>query len=250
MKSLLHDVSRSLFWNTALLPLVTAAGILLSILVRRSFGLESGLYDVALGIANSILFYSGLGLAGSLPKFLPEMQVKAGGQAIGDFVVRLASIRLAVVIAILAPLNLWAGPFAALLGLGSGGALYIHLLSAIVIGRAVLDFAYRTFDALFQQAQVNVLTLFHGVVDLGLVTLVVAFGMSIYGVIGALGASAIVLSIVASIAAMKHIRTLPQQSTKSAGSPAPIRLWKLCGVNYLRDLSLYFATPAFASPVC
>jgi O-antigen/teichoic acid export membrane protein len=249
VRSLLHDVSRSLFWNTALLPLVTAAGILLSILVRRSYGLESGLYDVALGIANSILFYSGLGLAGSLPKFLPELQVKSGGQAIRDFVIRLASIRLAVVIAILAPLNLWAEPFAAMLGLSSGGALYIHLLSAIVIGRAVLDFAYRTFDALFQQAQVNVLSLFHGVVDLGLVTMAVTFGLSIHGVIGALGASAIVLSVVASVAVIKHIRTLPQETAQSTGSPAPIRLWKLCAVNYLRDLSLYFATPAFASPV-
>ena len=75
---LLHDVSRAVFWNTALLPVVPAAGMLLSILVRRSFGLESGIYDVVLGITNSILFYSSLGLAGSLPKFLPEIQVRAG----------------------------------------------------------------------------------------------------------------------------------------------------------------------------
>ncbi len=31
--------------------------------------------------------------------------------------------------------------------------------------------------------------------------------------------------------------------------PSFARIWKLSGVTYLRDLSLYFATPAFASPV-
>ena len=34
---LLHDVSRSVFWNTALLPVVTATGVLLSILVLYFF---------------------------------------------------------------------------------------------------------------------------------------------------------------------------------------------------------------------
>jgi O-antigen/teichoic acid export membrane protein len=246
---LLHDVSRSVFWNTALLPLVTAAGLLLSILVRRTFGLESGLYDVALGIATSILFYSGLGLAGSLPKFLPELQVNAGREAIRRFVMRLGSIRLALVIAILVPLNMGAQPFAATLGLGSGGARYIHLLSAIVIGRAVLDFAYRTFDAFFQQVRVNVLSLIHGLLDLGLVAMAVTLGLQVQGVIGALGASAIVLAAVASIGVIRHIGTLPQASASLNHAPAPARIWKLSGVTYLRDLSLYFATPAFASPV-
>ena len=90
---LLHQVSRGIFWNTALLPLVSVSGILLSVLVRRSFGLESGYYDAALGIANSILFYTSLGLAGSLPKFIPELQLTAGRHAAMQLIARLGSIR-------------------------------------------------------------------------------------------------------------------------------------------------------------
>jgi len=105
---LLHEVSRSVFWNTALLPVVTAAGVLLSILVRRSFGLESGIYDVVLGVANSVLFYSSLGLAGCLPVFLPELQVHGGGRAASQFVWRLAAVRLGIVLAIIAILNAFA----------------------------------------------------------------------------------------------------------------------------------------------
>ena len=193
---LLHEVSQSVFWNTALLPIVTATGILLSILVRRSFGLESGIYNVVLGIANSILFYSGLGLSGSLPKFIPELQVRAGRRAAAGLVVRLGSIRLAVVIAILVPLNIWAEPFARDLNLGASGAIYLRLLSALLIGRATLDFAYRTLDSFFRQLTVNILSLVHGVLDLGLVALVVFMGAEMAGIIGALGVSAIFIAIV------------------------------------------------------
>ena len=167
------------------------------------------MYDVALGIANSILFYSGLGLSGSLPKFIPELQVRAGRRAAAGLVVRLGSIRLAVVIAILVPLNIWAEPFARDLNLGPSGAIYLRLLSALLIGRAMLDFAYRTLDSFFQQLSVNILSLVHGVLDLCLVALVVFMGAQMPGVIGALGVSAIVIAIAASVAVIKHIRTLP-----------------------------------------
>ena len=63
--------------------------ISLSVPVRRSFGLDSGYYDAALGIANSILFYTGLGLSSSLPRFIPELQLTAGGQAAMQLIARL-----------------------------------------------------------------------------------------------------------------------------------------------------------------
>ena len=246
---LLQDVARSVFWNTALLPLVTCAGVLVSVLVRRRFGVESGLYDVALGIANSILFYSGLGLAGSLPRFLPELQLRGGRLAAARLVVRLGALRLAIVIAILFPLNIWADPLAGALNLGSDGATYLHLLSALLIGRAALDFAYRTLDSFFQQLAVNVLSLLHGMLDLCLIALAVFMGWSMAGVIGALGISAILMAIVTSTVVVRYLLALPPPERPAEHKPSPSRIWKLSGVTYLRDLSLYFATPAFASPV-
>ena len=246
---LLHDVSRSIFWNTALLPIVTASGLVLSILVRRRFGLESGIYDVVLGVANSILFYSGLGLSGSLPKFLPELQVRAGRRAAARLVVRLGSIRLAIVIAILIPLNVWAQPFAQALALGPNGAVYLHSLSALLVGRATLDFAYRTLDSFFQQLSVNLLSLVHGVLDVCLVAMVLFMGWHMAGVIGALGVSALVMTLVTLITVFRYVRALPAATGASEQEPAPSRIWKLSGVTYFRDLALYFATPAFASPV-
>ena len=96
--------------------------MLLSVLVRRSFGLESGYYDVALGVANSILFYSSLGLSGSLPKFIPELQFAGGRRAAAQLIVRLGidssrGRRSRLVLA----LNVWAEPLARALDLGPDG---------------------------------------------------------------------------------------------------------------------------------
>ena len=245
---LLHDVSRAVFWNTALLPVVTAAGVLLSILVRRSFGLESGVYDVVLGITNSILFYSSLGLAGSLPKFLPELQVRAGRRAAAHLMWRLASVRIGMVIAILIPMNLWARPIAEALNLGADGTIYCTVDLAVV-GRAALDFLYRALDSFLQQLSVNGLALLNGIIDLCLVGAVVAMGWQMTGVVGALGISAVVTTIVALFVVLKQLRRLPAPPNDSPAAAPPIgRIWKMSSVTYVRDLSLYFATPAFASP--
>ena len=247
--TLLHNVSRSVFWNAALLPIVTAAGLFLSILVRRSFGLESGFYDVALGVANSILFYTSLGLAGSLPKFLPELQLSSGRLAAARLVFRLGAIRLATVVAIVIPLNLWAEPLARSLNLGAHGGVYLHLISGVLIGRAALDFAYRALDSFFEQLAVNVLSLIHGVLDVFLVGLVIFAGMQITGVIGALGLSALIMAAIAAVVTLKQLRRIPADGVRPTIDPEPSRIWKMSAVTYLRDLSLYFATPAFVSPV-
>jgi O-antigen/teichoic acid export membrane protein len=247
---LLHQVSRGIFWNAALLPLVSVAGILLSVLVRRSFGLDSGYYDAALGIANSILFYTSLGLSSSLPRFIPELQVTAGRQAAMQLVARLGLIRVSVVAPVALILMLWAEPLAVMLDLGPSGPAYLRMLPALLVGRAALDIAYRALDSVFQQVSVNTLSLVHGVLDVTLVAVVVALGMGLTGVIVALGASALLMAIVAARIVIRHLRTLPADGGDAGGWDAMRpRIWKLSAVTFIRDLSLYFATPAFASPV-
>ena len=247
---LLHQVSRSVFWNTALLPVVTGAGVLLSILIRRRFGLESGLYDVVLGIANSILFYSSLGLAGSLPKFLPEMQVRGGRRAATQFVWRLAWLRLGVLLPIVVILNAFGESLASWLYLGPEGTIYLRWVSALLVARAILDYLYRALDSFLQQLSVNLLSLLNGLLDVCLAALAVAMGFRIAGVIAALSVSAVLTAVAAMVVVKKELGTVAEERHESS-EPAPSlsRIWKLSGVTYLRDLSLYFATPAFASPV-
>jgi O-antigen/teichoic acid export membrane protein len=246
---LLHEVSRSVFWNTALLPLVTAVGVLLSVLVRRSFGLESGLYDVALGIVNSILFYSSLGLAGTLPKFLPELHMRASGRAAARLIWQLIAIRLAIVIAIVVPLNIAAETLAQALNLGSDGSLLLQWLTLLLVGRASLDFLYRVLDSFLQQSRVNALSLVNGTLDVCLAAGAVLLGFRIAGVIAALGVSALITTCVAANVVVRQVREIPERPDASPEALPLTRIWKLSLITYLRDVSMYFATPAFASPV-
>jgi O-antigen/teichoic acid export membrane protein len=223
--------------------------MLLSILVRRRFGLESGLYDVAMGIANSILFYSSLGLAGSLPKFLPELQVRGSRRAAAQFVWQVGWIRLGVVVAIVAILNVFADSLALRLSLGADGTIYLRWISVVLVARALLDFLYRVLDSFLQQLSVNVLSLVNGVLDVCLVALVVVMGLRIAGVIAALGVSAVITALAAMVVVQRQIGSVTEHDDEHAVSkPSFDRVWKLSSVTYLRDLSLYFATPAFASP--
>jgi O-antigen/teichoic acid export membrane protein len=247
---LLHEIFRSVFWNIALLPLVAVPGVLLSIVLRRSLGLESGVYDAVLGIANSVLFYSSLGLSGSLTKFLPDLQMHSGRAAAVALVRRVLVTRLAVVIAILVPLNVWSAEVSRLLDLGTEGTIYIRWLSILVMGRAILDLLYRTLDGFLHQLAVNVLSLLNGVFDVCLVGAALLLGLHVTGVFGGLAVSAVVTSVAAIYVVQRQLSRLQQEPGDSSRPMPDIgRVWKLSSITYIRDLSLYFATPAFASPV-
>jgi O-antigen/teichoic acid export membrane protein len=154
------------------------------------------------------------------------------------------------VIAILVPMNLWGGPIVEALNLGVDGTLYLRWISVLLVGRAALDFLYRALDSFLQQLSVNGLALLNGIVDLCFVGAVVALGPQMAGVVGALALSSVVTAVVALVVVMKQLRMLPVGPHESRAAAPPVeRIWKMSSVTYFRDLSLYFATPAFASPV-
>ena len=44
--ALLRRVSRSMFWNASMLPVIIVVNLAAGIMIRRGFGLQSGVYDV------------------------------------------------------------------------------------------------------------------------------------------------------------------------------------------------------------
>ena len=247
---LLRTVSRSVFWNATLLPIATLASLTVSILIRRSFGLQSGVYDVLLGVANTLMFFSGLGLATTLPKFLPELQVKGGGQGVTSFVGRIGAVRFVALLAVLMPLGVYAEPVAGRLALGANGATYLRALTLLLLGRTALDLSYRGLEACFLQVRVNILTLLHSALDVCLVGTALAIGWSMGGVIWALGASAAGVALVGASTLRTRVREIDRKPASAPRSRIlPTRIWRFAGLTYGRDLGLYFATPAFAGPV-
>jgi O-antigen/teichoic acid export membrane protein len=75
-------------------------------------------------------------------------------------------------------------------------------------------------------------------------------GLHVTGVFGGLAVSAVVTSVAAIYVVQRQLSRLQQEPGDSSRPMPDIgRVWKLSSITYIRDLSLYFATPAFASPV-
>ncbi len=245
----LHEISNSVFWNTALLPLIAAANILVSVLVRRSFELESGTYDVLMGLSTSILFYSGLGLTSSLPKFLPEVQVRSGRQKTITVLGRIAAARMAVLALLLVALNVWAEPLARKFSLGESGSLYIHLLTLVIAGKALMDLSYRALESFLAQLAVNALMLLYALSRFALIGLAVAIGGGIAGVIGALGVAAAIVAVGGMTALVRRLRRLPAEpEVERVPEPSGERIGRFAALTYANELCLYFSSPAFGSP--
>ena len=246
---ILHQISSSVFWNTALLPLIAVANLLVSVLVRRSFKLESGTYDILMGLSGSVLFYSGLGLTSSLPKFLPEVQVQSGRQQTISVLSRIASVRMGVLALLLVAMNVWADPLAEKFGLGESGSVYIHLLTLLIAAKALMDLSYRALESFLAQLAVNALMLLYAISRFALIGLAVAIGGGIAGVIGALGASAAIVAVGGMAALVRRLRQLPAEpEAERATEPTRERIGRFAALTYANELCLYFSSPAFGSP--
>lgn len=248
--TLFDRVSRSIAWNALLLPLITVLNALTSILVRRGFGLHSAAYDIVLGLSNTLLFYTSLGIPTSLSKFLPEREALGGRAAALGFLGRAAALRLVLLAAALVPVNLFAEPLAARLLLGAHGALYVHALSALAIGRALYELVIEGLHSNLGQLPVNLLTLLQSVGEPALIGLALALGYGIGGVIGALALAAALLTAAGLVPLGRALAAIPD---RPAAPPPPLRrdrpFWRFAAFTYVYELSLYFGGPDFSRTV-
>jgi O-antigen/teichoic acid export membrane protein len=248
--TLFDRVSRSIAWNALLLPLITVLNAVTSILVRRGFGLHSAAYDILLGLSNTLLFYTSLGIPTSLSKFLPEHEAAGGRAATLRFLRQAACLRLTLLTAALVPVNVFAEPLAAWLLLGARGSLFIHVLSALAIGRALLELVIEGLHSNLGQLSVNLLTLLQSIFEPSLIGLALVLGYGIGGVIGALAFAAVLLTIAGLVPLVRVFAAIPARSTGSATTLwRHAAFWRFAVFTYVYELSLYFGGPDFSRTV-
>ena len=193
---LVNQASQAAFWNALLLPLLAIFNLAFAVIVRRKFGLFSGVYDIVLGLSSAFILYSSVGIPVSLTKFLPEIESSRGIVALLRFLRRTSVLRLLVLVLLLVPFNILAIPIAERLDLGAEGATYLRLLSVLVVARAVLDLVSKVLNTFFAQLWVNLMALTQSTLNFGLVNLALLLGYGMSGVMGALMVSSLVLSLI------------------------------------------------------
>ena len=149
--TLARQVSRAAFWNTLLLPVIAALNLAFAILIRRWFGLLSGVYDVLLGVMAALQQYSSVGIPVGLSKFLPEVDASSGSAGVRRFLRQAVTIRVLLLGLLLVPLNVFALPISRSLELGADGPTYLGALSGLALGRVVVDLMLKALQAFFAQ---------------------------------------------------------------------------------------------------
>lgn len=254
---LLQRASRAALWNTLFLPLLGLTSLLFSVLIRRRFGLLSGVYDVAMGLAGAVQRNTNFGIPGNLPKFLPEVSATSGPPGVRQFLRHVTVLRLGLLGVLVVPLNLFAGPIAEEMGLGADGPLYIWLITALVAARAVMNLMVATLNSFFAQFWTNLLGLVDSVLKLALVGAVLLLGYGMGGVLGAITASAVVvaLALVVCVSIMLHDLSVADHGTPStpdaggrwfAGQGA--RFLRFNGLIFLSGFLHFFGRMGFIAP--
>jgi len=251
---LLRRASRSMFWNAMLLPLITIFNLAASIMIRRHFGLEiSGHYAVVIALVNSWMMYPEFGLTTTVERFVPSLESRHGRSAVAAFLSRVGALRMALLLLVLVPANLFADVVAAQLHLGDSGAWLIHLTTLLTAARAANSFVMKALQALLLHLWANLLLLLQAVAIAAVVVAAFATGQTLEAVIGGLVAVGVVVLAVGLSRLRAALRAIPERApTPAADSALGVprdRFLKFSLFMYMSNWLNYFATPAFASPM-
>ena len=258
--SLISKVSRAALWNALLSPVLGVLQVAFAVLIRRRFGLFSGVYDVLLGLTSTVVQYSGVGIGTALLKFLPEVSETAGVGPARRLLRDAVLVRMLLLLLVLVPLNLFADSIVQLLELGPSGRLYIGLVSGLAAARAVLEMMFRTLNAFFAQMWLNLITVLQALLELAIAGAMLALGYQMGGVFAGLvaaGAVAAVLSLGSASRQMAYVSTAGDTRRHERPESDPARLWfsgegrrffHFSVFTYAFGLSAYFTGMGFAAP--
>lgn len=245
---LLRSASRSMFWNATLLPAVMLFQLAANMVLRRTFGLDSGIYDAGIGLVNGLLVYGSLGLAVAIPQFVPQLTQRGGRNAVIHFLRRAWSARMAVLVAVLVPVNLLAEPIADTMSLGPDGLLLVRLVSGLALLRAVVDLAVRTLQAQLAHLTANIVRALQTVGAALAILAALWMGSDMSGVFVALVVVGAGVGAVAVVAALRSVSRLEAETDDSASEVPSGRFWKFASFMYAYDMLQTLSMPAFAAP--
>ena len=237
-----------------MLPVLAVFNLIFAVLIRRRFGLLSGVYDVLMGLVKSVLQYSALGIPTSLTKLLPDVGATRGASGLRQFLWRAALVRFVALGGFLVALWLFRGPLVGQLKLGADGVLYLQLVAGLVVARAVIELAAKVLNTFFAQAWTNGLALLQAALDIALVAVALFLGYGMAGVLSALAMSAGFVAMISLGCVVVRVRRIDERGLEElrtamadAENALPARA-RFTFFTYLFELSLLFVGMGFAAP--
>ncbi len=246
-KPLVERAGRAVYWNAAFFPLKMLISVGSSIVLTRGLRLN-GLYlfTIALVILDSLGLFADLGIERTLPRFLPEIEMRYGRRGIKRFLLWVGAVKGVVLLALIAALVIGSDYWVKRFSLGGNGGWLIFFVVALLALGAVWDVSLQLLYTHFKQKSTNTLDLIVAVIRPGLTALFVLLG---YGAPGALGA--LLLTTLISVAlslwlGMRLLKTMPEEPHPNAAKarmPSTrtlrSRIASFAALSYLINWSVY-----------
>ena len=234
--TLIEQVSHAAMWNAALIPLLGLGQLAFAVVVRRHFGLGSGLYDVLIGLMATMMVHCSVAMPTALLKFLPEVAHTAGPLGPRRLLRDAVTVRLLLLGLALVLMNVYAGWVSDLLELGPSGPTWIRLISAIALARSAVDMMTRALNAFFAQKWSNIIALVQTSLELALVGIALALGYQMSGLLGGLLGAALVVALVSVVIVSWQFRRIevspsPGEADPDRASPVLGRGWSVLPVQ-------------------
>ncbi|MBN1483420.1 MAG: oligosaccharide flippase family protein [Chloroflexia bacterium] len=182
--SLRSRVSGAMFWNTVLFPLKAVISFAASLVVVNGLKVSGfGTYSSLLAAATIIGQYTDLGVERTLPKFLPEIELRFGRRGVRLFLQWVLGFKLITYVLILTALRTWAPFFADFFDLPGGGGGLIAILGALVVLGSLSNIMVQILITFFKQKVTNLLDILTALFQPILTAVLVLLGYGVFGAV-------------------------------------------------------------------
>lgn len=256
-KPLVERAGWAVFWNVAFFPLKLIIPFLAGIVIVRQLRAEGfAIYIVSLGLLDALGLLTDFGIDRTLPRFLPEIELKEGKRGVLRFLRTILGIKSAMVlIAILALAvapQLWIDGFK----LGEDGAWILVIIGALLVLGTLSDISIQLLYTHFRQKATNALDVMVAVVRPGLMVLFILLGWGALGALLSLLIATIASVVISVWLAVRLVLRLSEEPGANAANirkpsnrPLKTRLVSFAGLNYMINWSVWLYNLDFVGPM-
>lgn len=246
-RPLVERAGWAVFWNVAFFPLKLLIPLLATIVIVRQLRADGfAVYALALALLDSLGLWSDFGIERTLPRFLPEIELRHGRRGILRFLSAIGLIKGGILLVLVGALAVapqyWIDQFA----LGPDGGWILLIICALLFLGAISDISIQLLYTHFRQRATNSLDVMVAIVR---PTLMAGFVLLGWGALGALLALLITTVLAVAISVWLAVRMVMRLSDEPHPNPDVVktpskkplkeRVTRFAGLNYLINWSVY-----------
>ncbi len=246
-RPLVERAGWAVFWNVAFFPLKLLIPFLAGIVIVRQLRAEGfAVYVTSLALLDALGLFSDFGIERTLPRFLPEIELRYGRRGIVRLLSAVVGIKGVVLLGVLAALFFGSGFWIDQFKLGDDGGWILLIIGPLLVLGALSDISIQLLYTHFRQRATNSLDVLVAIVRPSLTAGFVLLGWGAAGALLALLIATVVSVAISVWLAVRLLMRLPDEThpnPENVNTPSnrslPRRISFFAGINYLINWSVW-----------